>query len=303
MYQPVRSFYNGPLKAVVFDWAGTVVDFGCFGPVLAFQEVFRSRFIEVSTEEVRVHMGMDKMEHLMTISAMPRIRKLWLAIYGKEPTAHDFKEMYRHFEEVRMSRLHRHSELVPGLLETISWLRGHGLRIGSTTGYDLLGAKIMRSEAARHGFWADCVVCASDVPAGRPNPWMCFRNAMELGTYPMSAMIKVGDTHLDVLEGLNAGMWTVAVTTSGNEMGLSLAELRDMDPEELALRQRSIRRRMEAIGAHFVIEDIRELPIVVEEINQLLQEGVRPDDYPASSRHHRKRFESTRLVKENPCST
>lgn len=273
------ALYSGRLKAVVLDWAGTAVDYGCFGPVTAFQEVFRARFIEPTVEEVRTHMGVDKLEHIRALSSMPRIRRLWAAIYGKEPGEADFLEMLRHFEETRMSSLHRHSELVPGLLATVSGLRGMGMRIGSTTGYGSLGARLMRDEAARHGFWPDCVVCASDVPAGRPHPWMCFRNAMELGTYPMSAMVKIGDTPLDVLEGLNAGMWTVAVTKSGNEMGLTHAEVMEQDPAELIRRQRSIGKRMQAIGAHFVIEDVGALLPVIEEINQLLAEGVRPDDY------------------------
>jgi phosphonoacetaldehyde hydrolase len=277
------AFYSERLKAVVLDWAGTVVDYGCFGPVMAFQEVYRARFIEPTVAEVRAHMGMDKMDHLRAISAMPRIQRLWTAIYGKEPGDVDFLEMLGDFEEIRMSTLHKHSELVPGLLPTVSGLRGMGMRIGSTTGYNSLGAKLMRDEAARHGFWLDSVICASDVPAGRPHPWMCFRNAMELGTYPMSAMVKVGDTPLDVLEGLNAGMWTVAVTTSGNEMGLTYDDVQGMDAAELADRVYSIRKRMEAVGAHFVIDDIRGLGPVVEEINQLLVAGIRPDDYPGSS--------------------
>jgi phosphonoacetaldehyde hydrolase len=277
------AFYSGRLKAVVLDWAGTVVDYGCFGPVMAFQEVYRARFIEPTVAEVRAHMGMDKIDHLRAISAMPRIRKLWTAIYGKEPGDVDFLEMLNDFEEIRMRTLRKHSELVPGLLPTVSGLRGMGMRIGSTTGYNSLGAKLMRDEAARHGFWLDSVICASDVPAGRPHPWMCFRNAMELGTYPMSAMVKVGDTPLDVLEGLNAGMWTVAVTTSGNEMGLTHEDVQGMNAAELANRVCSIRKRMEAVGAHFVIDDIRGLGPVVEEINQLLAEGLRPDDYPVSS--------------------
>ncbi|QJT09843.1 phosphonoacetaldehyde hydrolase [Oceanidesulfovibrio marinus] len=270
-----------PLKAVVLDWAGTSVDYGCLGPVMAFQEVFRSRFIEPTVEEVRVHMGMDKLEHFKAISAMPRIRKLWAAIFGKEPAEADFDAMNRHFEEVRTNTLHEHSQLVPGLIDTVSALRGMGLRIGSTTGYNARVADLIRSEAARHGYWPDCLVSSSDVPSGRPNPWMCFRNAMELGTYPMSAMVKVGDTAFDVLEGLNAGMWAVAVTTSGNEMGLSLDEIQAMDSAEVTRRQRSIRRRMESIGAHFVITDIQELVPVLEKINQLLNEGISPDDYLA----------------------
>lgn len=296
-----RARYSGQLKAVVLDWAGTTVDYGCFGPVVAFQEIFRTRFIEPTEEEVRTHMGTDKIKHIKAISAIPRIRKLWMAIFGKEPSEFDFQEMHRHFEEIRMGALHNHSDLIPGLLESVSSLRGMGLRIGSTTGYTSIGAKLMQTEAVRRGYWPDCVVCASDVPSGRPHPWMCFRNAMELDTYPMTAMVKVGDTIFDVQEGINAGMWAVAVTTSGNEMGLSHEQVLHMEPAELHRRQRSAHSRMEAAGAHFIIEDIRGLPAVIEEINQLLAEGVHPDDYrhlPAA----RTETESMRTMERNAYS-
>lgn len=270
--------YSGPLRAVILDWAGTTVDYGCFGPVRAFREVFRTRFIEPTVEEVRLHMGLDKMEHLRTMSAMPRIRGLWLAIYGEEPGETTFAEMLQHFETIRVRSMREYSGLVPGLLDIVAYLRGMGLRIGSTTGYNGVVASLMRDEAARQGYWPDCVVCASDVPAGRPHPWMCFRNAMELGVYPMAAMVKVGDTVKDVHEGLNAGMWTVAVTGSGNEMGLTHADVLALGPAEHARRLLDIEERMSAAGAHFVIEDIRGLPPVIDEINHRLASGIRPDD-------------------------
>jgi phosphonoacetaldehyde hydrolase len=302
MYQHSQTFYSGPLRAVVLDWAGTTVDYGCFGPVMAFQEIYRARFIELGVEEIRVHMGIDKMEHLKAIGAMSRVRKLWSAIYGRELNAIDLQEMHRHFNEVRRNHLHRHCELVPGLLDTVSWLRGHGLRIGTTSGYDHPGAELMRMEAAQRGFWPDCIVCASDVPAGRPNPWMCFRNAMELGTYPMSAMVKVGDTHFDVLEGLNAGMWTVAVTCSGNEMGLTLDDVLAMDPSELTRRRSAIEAHMRLIGAHFVIDDIRGLASVIEEINQLLSEGILPDAYAAMHQAASHKPDAPRAAEKIPCT-
>jgi phosphonoacetaldehyde hydrolase len=273
-----HSPYSGPLKAVIFDWAGTTVDYGCFGPVRAFREVFRTRFIEPTVEEVRQHMGLDKLEHLKLMSVMPRIRNLWLAIYGEEPGETAIAEMLQHFEAIRVRSLREHSSLVPGLLDVVAYLRGMGLRIGSTTGYNSVVASLMRDEAARLGYWPDCVVCASDVPAGRPHPWMCFRNAMELGVYPMSAMVKVGDTIKDVHEGLNAGMWTVAVTESGNEMGLTHADVLALSAPERARRLRAIEERMTAAGAHFVIEDIRGLLPVIDEINHRLASGIRPDE-------------------------
>lgn len=42
---------------------------------------------------------------------------------------------------------------------------------------------------------------------GRPYPWMCYKNAMELCVYPMNHMIKVGDTVSDMKEGRN--LWNV----------------------------------------------------------------------------------------------
>ncbi|MFN8371304.1 MAG: hypothetical protein U0694_00280 [Anaerolineae bacterium] len=36
----MRRPYTGSLQAVIFDWAGTTVDYGCFAPVAVFIEVF-----------------------------------------------------------------------------------------------------------------------------------------------------------------------------------------------------------------------------------------------------------------------
>lgn len=62
--------YHGPLKAVVFDWAGTIVDCGVLAPVLAFQKVFEDEGVPVTDEETRGPMGTHKRVHcyLSTIS-------------------------------------------------------------------------------------------------------------------------------------------------------------------------------------------------------------------------------------------
>jgi phosphonoacetaldehyde hydrolase len=45
-------------KAVVFDWAGTVVDFGSFAPMGVFVEAFAEFGVEVSVAQARAPMGM-----------------------------------------------------------------------------------------------------------------------------------------------------------------------------------------------------------------------------------------------------
>ena len=52
------------IQGVIFDWAGTTVDFGCFAPVSAFVEAFRKAGIDVTLEETRAPMGKLKIEHI-----------------------------------------------------------------------------------------------------------------------------------------------------------------------------------------------------------------------------------------------
>mgnify|MGYP000063773278 CR=1 FL=1 len=71
------------IEAVVFDWAGTTVDFGCFAPVQAFVEVFKQYGVEPTMEEVREPMGMLKIDHIRTMLKMPRIISAGWKKYGK----------------------------------------------------------------------------------------------------------------------------------------------------------------------------------------------------------------------------
>ena len=41
------------IEAVIFDWAGTTVDYGCFAPVKAFMEAFAHHGVPVTMEETR----------------------------------------------------------------------------------------------------------------------------------------------------------------------------------------------------------------------------------------------------------
>ena len=55
------------IKAVIFDWAGTTVDYGCFAPVQAFMETFKAAGVEPTMEETRKPMGMLKIDHIRTM--------------------------------------------------------------------------------------------------------------------------------------------------------------------------------------------------------------------------------------------
>ena len=130
--------------------------------------------------------------------------------------------------------------------------------------------------AAAAGYQPDEFVCSSDVPMGRPAPWGALENARRLNAYPLSAIVKVDDTPTGIEEGLNASMWTVAVTETGNEVGLSLEDLRALDPKERRYRREAAARRLARIGAHYVINSVADLMPCVEDIERRLAAGESP---------------------------
>lgn len=271
-----KNSYKGRLKAVIFDWAGTTFDFGCFAPTGVFVEVFRQKGIEITQKEARGPMGVHKRDHIRIITRYPRIASEWKMIHGRECTEKDTEEMFNNFIPLQLSVIEKYSAIIPELPEALKVIRALDMKIGSTTGYNNEMMSILTLCAARQGYVADSVVCATDVPAGRPAPWMAFRNAENLGIYPMQAILKIGDTIADIEEGLNAGMWSVGVVTSSNEMGMTQEEISFMDPEELLSRKEFVRNSFLEAGADYVIDNLSETGELIEKINAKLAGSRNP---------------------------
>lgn len=263
---------NGKVQAVIFDWAGTTVDYGCFAPVQVFVEVFSIRGIDITIEEARKPMGLLKIDHIRELLKMTRISNLWVTAFGKEPNEKDVNALYRDFEDLLFKVLQNYAKPVPGLIELVSSLRQQGIKIGSTTGYTREMIDVVAGEAKKWGYQPDSIVASSEVPTGRPAPWMCFQTAINLQVYPLSKIVKVGDTISDIKEGIHAGMWTVGVLKGGSEIGLSEQEINEMDPYELKKRMKNAENRFLNAGADFVIDEIGDLLEIIDRINYRVTE-------------------------------
>jgi phosphonoacetaldehyde hydrolase len=266
----------GPIKAIIFDWAGTTVDHGSIAPVMAFIETFRLHSVDISIEEARAPMGMHKCDHIRAITKMPLVAALWKAAHDRPPDETDVAAMYEEFIPLQIKVLTNYADPIPGAVETIADLRKRGIKIGSTTGYNRQMMQVLAPEAMRRGFQPDSIVCVSDVPAGRPEPWMALCSAMELRAYAPELVVKVGDTIPDIEEVLNAGLGTVAVALTGNELGLTAEELAALSPDELETRRERAHLHLSDAGAHYVIDGIWSLPLVLEDIDERLANGERP---------------------------
>ena len=274
-FQFQRS-YLGPLKAILLDWAGTTLDYGCYAPAVVFIEVFKRMGVPISVEEARAPMGAHKKVHLRQIAQADSVRQRWQATRGRPPGDEDVEVMFKEFVPLQLDCLANYADLIPGTLEAVADFRRRGLKIGSTTGYTSEMMKILLAEAKARGYEPDSTVCATEVPAGRPEPWMCVQNAMNLRVYPFEACVKVDDTLPGVEEGLNAGMWTIGLARTGNELGLNAEEIAKLEPDTLAAKLDRAYGRMRQAGAHYVVDGIWDIPAVLDEINARLARGERP---------------------------
>jgi phosphonoacetaldehyde hydrolase len=271
-----RRTYRGPIKSVILDWAGTTMDYGCFAPAVVFIEVFRRKGVDITIEQAREPMGAHKKVHIGLIAWNEAVAEKWKQVHHRTPDGNDVEEMFREFVPLQLKCLADYADLIPGTLEAVAEFRRRGLKIGSTTGYTEEMMALLLSEARKRGYVPDSTVCATQVPAGRPHPWMCLQNAINLQIYPMEAFVKVGDTLIDIEEGLNAGMWTIGLAKTGNEMGLTENQIEALEPEVRKTRLARAYRRMLQSGAHYVVDSIADVPAVLDEISVRLAASERP---------------------------
>lgn len=255
------------IRAVIFDWAGTTVDYGCFAPVQAFQEAFAYHGVPVTLEETRKPMGMLKRDHIRTMLRMERIARVWEETHGRPAGEEDVEAVYAQFEPKLFSILDRFSTPKPFAVETAAALREMGLKIGSTTGYTDSMMHIVAPKAAWLGYAPDFWISPDGVGGrGRPDPYMIFENLKALEVPSVKNAVKVGDTVSDIREGVNAGVWSVGVIEGSSVLGLSQTEYEALTPEV----RRDVCRRAEetfrTAGAHFVLNDLSQLPELIRMI-------------------------------------
>jgi phosphonoacetaldehyde hydrolase len=136
--------------------------------------------------------------------------------------------------------------------------------------------EILTGFAAKQNYCPDLSLSPDDVGGGRPMPWMCYRIALEFHLSSSFACVKIGDTPADIAEGRNAGMWTVGVTATGNEIGLSQEDFDALSEEKKSRLLAGARQNLLAAGAHFVVNSVAQCGDTLNEIESRLGRGVRP---------------------------
>ncbi len=263
-----REHPGNRIQAVVFDWNGTLVDYGCFAPVEALVKTFRSRGIPIRPEDARSALsGMerDPVRSLLRHTTLSELR-----------TGSDAAGIMTAYESTLMEMLPGYCELVPRALDVTATLRSRKIRIGTTSPFSTPLTGILAWCAGKKGLFPDYVATPAAVPGARPHPWMIYENAMRLGIYPMHAIVKVGDSIQDIQEGINAQCWTVGVVKGGMGLGMRREEIHATPRDILREKTALVRKQLADAGAHYVLGGLSDLLNVIDEINFRMALGQRP---------------------------
>jgi phosphonoacetaldehyde hydrolase len=259
------------IEAVIFDWAGTTVDYGCMAPMHAMKQAFSEEKIDVTLDQIRQPMGLLKVDHIHAVLKMDKVKSSFEQCYGRLPCTNDVEKIYQHFEKNIMSTLSQHTRIIEGILEVQDDLRQHHIKIGSTTGYTAGMIALVADAAKKQGYHPDFVISADKVQRGRPYPYMIYQNIMALDVQDIRSVVKVGDTLVDMLEAKYAGCWSVGVIKGSSMLGLTEEEVDALSNAELTLKMKEVKYQMLASGADYVIDTLAELPWAIACIQERIQ--------------------------------
>jgi phosphonoacetaldehyde hydrolase len=248
---------------VIFDWAGTMVDFGCEAPVKALIEAFGAEGVVIDGATARRDMGKAKIDHVRGLLAEKSVAAAWQTRHGRSASPNDVEVLMARLGPLMREHAAHASTLIPGARETFDTLRAAGLRVASSTGYTRDMMEPVLARAFAQGYRPEHLVCSGETPTGRPSPLMIYKACAELGVWPLSRVVKVDDAEVGIAEGKAAGAFTVGVA-SGNALGLSLEALRALSASERSGRLEAARQALLAAGADLAIDSVANLVPALE---------------------------------------
>lgn len=192
------------IRLVVFDIAGTIIE--DHGEVIrAFVNALNENGIPFVEDELKKWKGASKREV---------IRHFVEQVEPNVDVEQKVETSYRRFRSELEKCYTEKVVPITGAVETFRWCRDHDILLATTTGfYREISDLILNQTGWRDFFTAN--ISSSDVPQGRPAPYMIFRAMEATGVQNVKEVVNIGDTPLDLQSGSNAGVAGVVGVLSG----------------------------------------------------------------------------------------
>ncbi len=224
------------IELAVFDISGTTVkDKGEITE--AFEKTFQQKGYNIPKEKIAAVMGYKKTDAIQTLlEEFAEDKSVINTDYIN--AMHDFfiKNMIEYYSTTNQL------EPLPYVLNTFQFLKENNVKIGLDTGFfsDITNVVIDRLGWLKNNV-VDFVISSNEAKEGRPQPYMIQELMKRANVTDPKKVIKVGDTEVDVREGINANcLFSIAVTTGAYTR------------EQLALH-----------NPDFIIDSLQELPALL----------------------------------------
>lgn len=267
---------------VMLDCSGTTMDRYVDAPAIVFVEVFKKYGLEITMPEAREPMGLRKDLHIKAITEIKSVRERFTAKFGRAPNQSDVDAMFADFVPTQLALLRAGSyhDLLPGVAEVVKGLQQQGIKLGVTTGFTRDMLDLLLAGAGPQGFVPETSCAGDEVEMPRPTAYMVIKNLERMGVYnltnAMRRTVKVDDTVSGAGEGAPM-CWRVGVSKWSNYVADSWDAVKAMSPAELAAKEQASKEKItRESGAHYVIDDLRDLPAVIADINARLAAGENP---------------------------
>ena len=205
----------GPIQLVVFDMAGTTVDDSGGRVLNCLVETTHIHELPGTPDELNALMGMNKLE-VFTMLAERRYP------VGSSEAIQLAQEALSTFVAQMQAAYENNLSPIPGTEETFAFLHARGIKIAIDTGFDATIGGLIMERLNWLGRLVDTAIFSSDVPRGRPAPYMIFRAMERLNILDVRQVMKLGDSPADLEEGYNAGCGEVIGVLSGAHTATSL---------------------------------------------------------------------------------
>lgn len=210
------------IKMVVFDMAGTTVNEDNI-VYKTLKNAINNAGFDFSLDQVLAQgAGKEKKQ------AIRSVLFTYAAINDETLISNIFDEFM-----VNLAKAYSIEEILPQPNATMlfSALKEKNILRVLNTGYDRSTASsILEKLGWKEGVEFDALVTASDVSANRPDPDMIQFAMEQFGIQDSAAVVKVGDSTIDIEEGQNAGCGlSIGITTGAH----TAAQLQTANPDQI----------------------------------------------------------------------
>jgi phosphonatase-like hydrolase len=208
------------VKMVMFDLSGTTVQ-GDTAVCDCIYQAARAFDLETTPDEILHHMGTNKIHLFQFLITRSRGHQVDIKNFKQAlntETLTEAQQVFKRYEALMIDHYRSGVREIAGASDTFRWCHDHGIKVATDTGFHgAITDAVMEGLGWLRSGLVDLSVHVECIPGGRgrPAPYMIFYAMQKLNIQSVHAVIKVGDTPADMLEGYNAGCSGVVGVLSG----------------------------------------------------------------------------------------